>query len=54
MIGRMAPNTPRLDYDLTESIIVTKTHGFTQKVTWVTGGLWKNRRGVEAKWVVFT
>lgn len=43
---------PRLDFDLMESIIVTKTHGVMQKATWVTGRPWKNRRDVEAKWVV--
>lgn len=54
MNGKMALNTPNLDCKLTESIRVTKIYEVMQTVAWGNGGQWKNRRGMEAKLMVFT
>lgn len=54
MSRRVAPSTPSLDYELTESFKVTKTYGVVQKVACIIGGQWNNRRGMEAKLVMVT
>lgn len=53
MKGNMAFTALNLDYNLTESIRVTKIYGVIEIVAWGIGGQWKNRRGMEAKLVVF-
>lgn len=54
MNERVAPSVPSLDYELTESIKVTKTYGVMQNVGCIIGGQWNNRRGMEAKLVMVT